>query len=49
MWKSEDEYWEEFYNWIGQFRDDFEGRPEDWDLFYTNQVEQTQKEAERYF
>lgn len=49
MWKTEKEYWEEFYNWIDQFRDDFDGRPEDWDLFYTNQVEQARKEAELYF
>lgn len=41
MWKNEDEYWEEFYNWIGQFRDDFEGRPEDcwrFDATITNGV-----------
>lgn len=49
MWKSEKEYWEEFNNWILQFRDDFEDRPEDWDLFYTQQVEQASKEAELYF
>ena len=49
MWKTEDEYWQEFYKWINQFRDDFEGRPEDWDLFYTQQVEHAWKEIELYF
>lgn len=49
MWKSEDEYWEEFHNWINQFQDDFEDRPEDWDLFYTQQVDQARKEIELYF
>lgn len=49
MCKNEEEYWDEFDNWILQFREDFEGRPEDWDLFYTNQVEQARKEVERYF
>lgn len=49
MWKTEEKYWQYFYKWIEQFREDFEGRPEDWDLFYTNQVEQARKEVERYF
>ena len=46
MWKSEEEYWDEFRQWINQFKDDFDGRPEDWDLFYTQQVEQAWKEIE---
>ena len=49
MWKNEAEYWEEWNNWIEQFKDDFDGRPEDWDLFYTQQVEQAWKEVEVYF
>lgn len=49
MWKNEDEYWDEFYCWISQFKADFEDRPEDWDLFYTQQVEQAWKEVELYF
>lgn len=46
--KKKNEYWKQFYEWVEQFRDDFDDRPEDWDLFYTNQVEQAQKEFE-YF
>ena len=43
MWKIEEDYWQWFYKCVEQFRKDFEGRPEDWDLFYASKVEQLEK------